>query len=474
MVKAVSLFLVIFLVVILTEVFIIDPFFNIEDPSKLTANSILDGALTAGGTNVSLTILASAPVITINKPKNITFENNQSIDLDLSVFNETSPISTLFYNLDDGTNISLTFFNDGNITTFATSFGSHTLKVFANETVSGVMGFANVTFSVNTSIIFQIIYETFKEGATTDFDSLTRVQLEAIDAMTLENITFGKIVFEETINITADNLTDVAVNLDKHVNISSFIFINETVFPNLEGKSASLYFYNITFANPEVLRNGATCPSSICIAQSLTGQTLAVNVSNFSTYSVQEGDAPSGPAGGGGGGSGGGGGGASGDARASVLVDLDLFNKVTTSILRQSKLSIIWEKERYSIRISPKTRSSIEISVPFAGLTFTMNLGDKIELDLDNDNVPDISIHLIEMPRNALVFTIARLDSFDFEFPRKPSVEKPSKEKEIISADVTPKIESKTSIIVIIVLIALFLVGLVSVRNRKMFKSKRK
>jgi hypothetical protein len=205
------------------------------------------------------------------------------------VTNTTSAVDRLFYNLDKGTNTTLTLIGGANVTSFSTSLGSHTLYAFVNETSTNIVNSTSVVFNVNTSIRFQVIATKF-DGASTNLAALNETQLQSISNLVIENISSGRISFIDTINLTADNITDDPINLDKYINISSFIFINATIFTNLVGKRATLAFYNATasFTNPRVLRNGAVCSTTICTVNWTVGQTVFVNVTNFSRYELEE------------------------------------------------------------------------------------------------------------------------------------------------------------------------------------------
>jgi len=142
-------------------------------------------------------------------------------------------------------------------------------------------------------------------GTTTDFDSLNKEEQEAISNMILEHTSYGKILFNEIINISND-AESIGEQLRKVINLSAYtnisfnrIFINATGLPQLN-KSATLSLYNLSFTNPRILRDGLLCPSEICTKISYAAGTLIFNVTSFSAYSAEE--SPAAPAAGGGGG----------------------------------------------------------------------------------------------------------------------------------------------------------------------------
>lgn len=266
-----------------------DIFFDTQTLSQIGAQSVFDAAATSGMANVSVTISASPPGISILQPVNKTYESNTSIILEIEVTNATSAVDRLFYNVDNGANTTLTLTGGANRTSFVTSLGAHTVYAFVNETSTGIVNSTSISFSVNASIRFQVIATKF-DGASTNLAALNETQLQSISNLILENVSSGRISFIDAINLTADNITDDPINLNKYINISSFIFINDTIFTNLVGKRATLAFYNATasFANPRILRNGAVCLTTICIVNWTAGQTFFVNVTNFSRYGLEE------------------------------------------------------------------------------------------------------------------------------------------------------------------------------------------
>ncbi|MBA3064251.1 hypothetical protein FP803_02325, partial [Candidatus Woesearchaeota archaeon] len=143
--------------------------------------------------------------------------------------------------------------------------------------------------------------------------------------MTLEHTSYGKILFNEIINISGDESIGEqprkVINLSAYTNISfNQIFINATGLPQLN-KSATLSLYNLSFTNPRILRDGLICPSEICTKISYAAGTLIFNVTSFSAYSAEE--SPATPAGGGGGG--GGAGAVVKEKVSSFTVDKDLI-----------------------------------------------------------------------------------------------------------------------------------------------------
>ncbi len=141
-------------------------------------------------------------------------------------------------------------------------------------------------FSFSVLPRVEVIKNRF-DGATTDFLSMNNTELQSIENMTLEKGAYGKIFFNERINLTQD-AEDNIVDLDSNVNISyNRIEINTTKLTSLN-KSATLYLYNLSFENPRILRDGALCPSSICEIISYSSGNLIFAVTHFTVYSAEE------------------------------------------------------------------------------------------------------------------------------------------------------------------------------------------
>ncbi len=264
-----------------------------------TAGETVTGEITDASLTVTISITGS-PFLTIIKPLNQTYFENESLRLKVN-----ANTNDMWYNLDKGDNI--TFLDE---TLFNTSEGSHTIYVFANNSFG--ITTKNVTFTINNSL-YNVIHENYKganKGGSTNFSEFSFTEIQSLSGVVLENTLYGKISFNETINVTDDaDLIDGETNLETNTNISSNkIELNSTALPNFN-KSATLYLYNLTLNPPvRILRDGSVCPSTICTQQSYTGGTLIFNVTGFTVYSAEE--TPSGDVEGpgGAGGSGGGGG----------------------------------------------------------------------------------------------------------------------------------------------------------------------
>jgi hypothetical protein len=261
----------------------------VEGPPA-TGNTIADpltGKLTSQQVAMSIFVQTITPYIELISPKNQTYLKNESLILNYTV----SDGDYVWYNLD----------NTGNITInspvyFNTSEGSHTLYIFSNKSEN--ITTKNIAFTANSSrfIILSENYVGSNKGASTEFSNYTYEELQSLNNLTLENTNYGKIKFNEAINVTDDkNNADNIVDIDSNIIISNnHIELNSTNLSNFN-KSATLWLYNLTFTNPRILKDGIVCPSTICTKEGYTfpsgaGENgiLKFNVTGFSAYSVEE------------------------------------------------------------------------------------------------------------------------------------------------------------------------------------------
>ena len=244
---------------------------------------------------INLTI----PTLTINKPRNKTYLANTSLLLKYSASYEEA----VWYQINlTGSNTTI----DSSVY-FNTSEGSHTLYLYANNSLGTIT--KNVTFSINLTY-FIIYYDEYKggnRGNSTNFNEYAIDEIQNLSGIVLENNASGKISFNEVINLTDDaNLSDNKADLDSYINISdNRIELDSDALPNFN-TNATLYLYGLAFSNPRILRDETVCPPTICTEESYSGGTLKFNVTGFTIYSAEETpveevvpEAPSGPGGGG-------------------------------------------------------------------------------------------------------------------------------------------------------------------------------
>ncbi|GAJ13299.1 unnamed protein product, partial [marine sediment metagenome] len=173
---------------------------------------------------------------------------------------------------------------------FNTTEGPHTLYLYANNTYGNVSD--NVTFAVDENK-FKIHYGKWRgsnKGSSTNFNLSSYEDIQNLSNVILEHTGWGKIEFNEAINLTDDeNPSDDKVNISANINISdNRIEINSIALPNFN-KAATLRLYNLTLVAPvRILRDGSVCSSTICTEGDYSGGTLIFNVTQFTVYSAEE------------------------------------------------------------------------------------------------------------------------------------------------------------------------------------------
>lgn len=261
-----------YLIILLVAIFLIFP---------TTVGAEITGRASSQPMDVSLTILLPSPITSIILPENKTYITNISLPFTYTSNYEDNE----WYNLDDGTNVTLS----GN-TFFNTTEGGHTLNYYANNSVG--ITYKNVTFTINLTLlkIYYEEYSGFYEGDSTDFNYTAYEDLLNLSDIVLEHDLWGKIEFLEPINIVNDlNSSDAIVDLDEYTQISlNRMEVNATYLPNFN-VSAIITLRNVPFDDPRILRDGEECPASVCTLVSFSGGTLVFNVTDFSgIYSTEQ------------------------------------------------------------------------------------------------------------------------------------------------------------------------------------------
>ena len=247
--------------------------------AEITGETITGDLASALSINITV---SGPPFLELEKPKNKTYFSNTSLDLEFT----STGADNFLYNLDNNPNITIT----GSIE-FNASYGSHTIYLYANN--SEGITWKNITFLVSQTALTldESEFENERKGATTNFTKFPYDEAQNLSNVTIHDIEYGKIFFNENINVTDDSdFSDSIVNLTANINLSfNRIEINSTSLSNFN-KSATLTLYNLTFTTPRILRDGSVCSSSICTQQSYSGGggTLVFNVTGFSVYTSEE------------------------------------------------------------------------------------------------------------------------------------------------------------------------------------------
>lgn len=352
--------------------------------AQVTGESISGEASKSVGMNIS--VIASPPILIIDKPRNGTYFENTSLRLNL-----TSNGLILWYNLDNGDNITIsgTEFTAKSLLFNASSTG-HTIYIFTNNS-DGNLTTKNVTFSIDLNR-YNVTDNNFTgstKGNSINFNEYTYEELGNISGIILENINHGKISLNSVINLTNDETTnDNITDIDEHVNISSNrIEINATGLPNFN-TSTTLILYNLSFTTPRILRDGAVCASSICTQNSYSSDgNLSFNVTGFSVYSAEETPdeddiQPAPPSGGGG----------TTPAPKAFTVDKELI-KVSSKIGETFKISIKITNPSTKV-INFNLNSNLEEFISFSEKEFTLNPNGIKEIFLifatTEDSIPGV------------------------------------------------------------------------------------
>ncbi len=229
--------------------------------------------------NVSVVVVSGPPALVLHNPKNHFYLTETNLLLNFTA----SGYQTIWFSLDYGQNKSLytspAFFN--------ASQGSHVLQIFANNSY-GMLVTKNVTFGVRAGELncsYGKYQNTTFKGNSTDLYQFSKEEWNNLTNIILEDTRNGKIHFPGAINLTSGNSS---INIDAFTNISfNYIEINTTAL-SFFNTSATLSIYDLTFANPRIVIDGNSCPSTICVIQSYTGGVLTFNVSHFTAFSAEE------------------------------------------------------------------------------------------------------------------------------------------------------------------------------------------
>jgi hypothetical protein len=248
--------------------------------------------------------------------------------------------------------------------------------------VGNITGLFMGKFNVIVDEGIKVRYWTFN-GSTTSFLYMSDLELESIENLTIEKTRFGKVVFLEEVNLTIDVVNNV-VDLDSNVVISSnFIYISTDKLTSLS-KPAVIYLYDLSFNNPQILRNGQICPDNYCKKIGYINGILIFSVVNFSNYSARETPLPTvdTPSGGGAGGAGGGGGGPL-PAREKTLS----VNKNSIAVVLEPGENKREQIEIFNMRDVPlqiRIESNLDSNLlSISNRNFTLNPGEKKIINLD-------------------------------------------------------------------------------------------
>jgi len=125
---------------------------------------------------------------------------------------------------------------------------------------------------------FTILAETFN-GFTTNFSGHDESIYRNFSDVILEKTSYGKIEFNQNLDLVTMSGSDLVLNFDLDLNLSNNLVLVDN--ENLSGinKNANISIYEISFTNPGVYHNGAVCTD--CTFISYSGGIYKFQVSSF-------------------------------------------------------------------------------------------------------------------------------------------------------------------------------------------------
>ncbi|MEK6857158.1 MAG: LamG-like jellyroll fold domain-containing protein, partial [Nanoarchaeota archaeon] len=215
----------------------------------------------------------ASPGITISSPANNSGSTTGNITFNYNAtdFNSISNCSLLINGAINITNTTITKEVTQNFTTTNLPAGGYNVSVNCTDSLSNTGTVAAIGLSVFRKSTFS--------GTTTNFDN---IDCSAVSRPVFEDSNYGIMNFTVTVNLCSGG------DFNTYINISSNkIFLNSSVLSTLN-TTAILKLYNLTFSNPQILRDNASCSTNICTRESYTAGVLTFNVTSFSTYSAAE------------------------------------------------------------------------------------------------------------------------------------------------------------------------------------------
>ncbi len=345
------------------------------DNSVLYDNSTLTGFATVQQTALNVQILAQIPSISILSP----ISGNQYIKNTVFLNFLASNYYRLIYNLDNGQNLTLASPQYINVTN-----GTHILYVYATNS-DGLTSVATKSFKVNSALL-KLNYTSYQNGSSTDLNVYSYEALQNITNLTFDVPKYGKIQFNQGINITNNQESNNTIDLDDNIKISdNEIEINTTNLPNLN-KSATLEFYNVQFQNPAIMVDGLPCPDTLCQKLSFSGGNFIFNVAHFSSYSLAESSDNSSQSSGTGGSAG-----SSGGRGESSLIKQNLPLKISPKVLAvnigQGETDLeqinLTNTGQGSLDININVSDNLKEFIKFSEVSFSLAPGQSKTIDFD-------------------------------------------------------------------------------------------
>lgn len=218
----IRVFVLLFLLVI--SFFLADFLRDNLQVNQITANT-LNTKATALFFGIAVRIDLDPPSITIDDPETTgSYTTATNIPLNFIVYDTPAGVDKIYYNIDDSSNITIT----ENIT-FTSSLGTHTLKLFANDT-KGNINFTSVNFTVTSP---SAVGSSGSGGAGgggggggKSFQEITPIYSIAIDKEIIKmRVKQGETVLD---NFTLKNTGNVKMGLKLFIQgLSKFLMLNK-------------------------------------------------------------------------------------------------------------------------------------------------------------------------------------------------------------------------------------------------------
>tara|TARA_Y100000034_G_C6909729_1_gene423743 strand:- start:9365 stop:12343 length:2979 start_codon:yes stop_codon:yes gene_type:complete len=315
-----------------------------------------DSANNINTTSVVIEFVEIFPDITLVEPRNITYSFNNSIDLNFSIDNNYTDI---WYNLDEGTNITIT----ENIT-FNTSEGVHILYLSSNNTL-------NRESSTSKSFVVDLT------------DPIVDLLSPSNNTLATDNdVTFSY-------NVTDFSIANCSLYLDNSIDQtnSSVEVATSQSFSNNDMSNAD-YDWFVSCTDYSNLQGNST-------------------IFKLTVNETSSGGISGGGSGGGGGGSGEGSDGSSiqtNDVETQTVretkdfevnfksVDEDSFN-----VAKDDSVKFSIKEEDHIVIVDAITSDSVTMTISSDPITLTLKIGESKKVDIDDEEGEDLEVTLIDI-----------------------------------------------------------------------------
>ncbi|MDP1694756.1 MAG: hypothetical protein Q8L34_04415, partial [Candidatus Woesearchaeota archaeon] len=291
---------------------------------------------------------------------------------------------------------------------------------------------------------------SFSPSLTTDF---TQVEdLGHVQDLSLGIVGVGRLQYlgREISVLRVVNTVHQALDLDTEITLQPNLIGLDSTLTSEFNYPATLTFSGLTSTTaPTPLRDGLVCSSLVCVSRSYTNGDYTVTVPGFSNYTTQSGacgdtycnldescslcsqDCGACPPGG----SSSGGGGEN-NVNQRVVVDLDTNIQQTVSVLRNSRISVLYQGQEYGVRVPHATSEAVVLTV--LGDSYSIPLSQRLGIDLSQDGTSDANIEYVALDGNVVTLTFSRLIR-----ERIPTLQDSSKE---VRGPLTPHYEETSRV----------------------------